>query len=137
MTNQGEIILENKIAKSVIIDEQMRIIVNENISEYGLHYKISRGELYELLGARFQTKKGSIIPSDYCYDRTNKGIIFNKKPRLFAFLGKGMYECLGDNYPFTGPVFTHEKGAKNKCEVGYWENGLFKQNSNWELCGLK
>ena len=57
MTNQGEIILENKIAKSVIIDEQMRIIVNEIISEYGLHYKISRGELYELLGARFQTKK--------------------------------------------------------------------------------
>ena len=42
----------------------------------------------------FKQKKGSIIPSDYCYDRTNKGIIFNKKPRLFAFLGKGMYECL-------------------------------------------
>ena len=60
MTNQGEIILENKIEKSVIIDEQMRVIVNEIISEYGLHYKISRGELYELLGARFQTKKGAI-----------------------------------------------------------------------------
>lgn len=23
-----------------------------------------------------------------------------------------MYECLGDYYPFTGPVFTHEKDAK-------------------------
>lgn len=119
------------------IDEQMRIIVNEIISEYGLHYKISLRELYELFGARFQANSGSIIPSDYCYDRANKGIDFHKKPRLFAFLGNGMYECLGENYPFSGTVYTHEKGSKDECEVGYWKDGVFTKDANWDLYCLK
>ncbi len=119
------------------IDEQMRIIVNEIISEYGLHHKVSLRELYELLGARFQTNSGSIIPSDYCYDRANKGIDFNKKPRLFAFLGDGMYECLGENYPFTGTVYTREKCSKSECVVGAWENGIFTKGENWDVYGLK
>jgi|GEM_PF-1557915 len=119
------------------IDEQMRVIVNEIISEYGLRHKISLRELYELLGARFQTNRGSIIPSDYCYNRVNKGIDFHKKPRLFAFLGDGMYECLGENYPFTGAVYTREKGSKNECEVGYWKDGVFSKGANWDLYRLK
>lgn len=119
------------------IDEQMRIIVNEIISTYGLHYKISLRELYELLSARFQTNSGSIIPSDYCYDRVNKGIDFHKKPHLFKFLGDGMYECLGENYSFNGSVLTLERGAKDEVEVGSWENGVLIKNENWNICGLK
>ena len=81
--------------------------------------------------------EGSIIPSDYCYNRTNKGIEFSKKPRLFYFLGDGMYECLGENYPFNGPVYTCEKGSAKEIEVGVWENGIFYENENWNLYCLK
>ena len=119
------------------INEQMRTVVDEIISEYGLHYKISLKELYELFSARFGTNSGSVIPSDYCYNRTNKGIEFMKKPRLFAFLGDGMYECLGEAYPFNGSVYTCEKGTIDDIEVGVWKNGAFYKNENWDLYCLK
>lgn len=115
------------------IDEQMRIVVKEIISEYDVRYKISLKELYELLGARFQTNSSSIIPSDYCYNRVNKGIEFHKKPHLFKFLGDGMYECLGENYRYTGDV----ENASDGTVVGSWENGVFQKNANWELLHLK
>ena len=119
------------------IPEQMRTVINEIISEYGPRYRISLKELYELLGARFQTKEGSIIPSDYCYNRVNKGIDFYKKPRLLEFLGDGMYECLGENYPYDKAVYTKPKGSKQEIVVGHWENGTFVPNSNWEQYCLK
>lgn len=119
--------------EKMTIDEQMRTVVTEIVSEYGVRYKISLKELYELLGARFQTNSSSIIPSDYCYNRVNKGIEFHKKPRLFNFLGDGMYECLGENYLYTGDV----ENASDGTVVGSWENGVFQKNANWELLHLK
>lgn len=119
--------------EKMTIDEQMRTVVAEIVSEYGVRYKISLKELYELLGARFQTNSGSIIPSDYCYNRVNKGIEFHKKPRLFNFLGDGMYECLGENYLYTGDV----ENASDGTVVGSWENGVFQKNDKWELLHLK
>ena len=119
--------------EKMTIDEQMRTVVAEIVSEYGVRYKISLKELYELLGARFQTNSGSIIPSDYCYNRVNKGIEFHKKPRLFNFLGDGMYECLGENYLYTGDV----ENASDGTVVGSWENGVFQKNNKWELLHLK
>ena len=119
--------------EKMTIDEQMRTVVTEIVSEYGVRYKISLKELYELLGARFQTNSGSIIPSDYCYNRVNKGIEFHKKPRLFNFLGDGMYECLGENYLYTGDV----ENASDGTVVGSWENGVFQKNDTWELLHLK
>ena len=119
------------------IHEQMQRVVNEIISEYGPRYHISLKELYELFSARFQTKEGSIIPSDYCYNRVNKGIDFLKWPRLFRYLGEGMYECLGENYPYNGEVYTREKGSKCDEVVGIWKNGVFSKNERWDSCGLK
>lgn len=119
--------------EKMTIDEQMRTVVKEIISEYGPHHRVSLKDLYELFGARFQTNSGSIIPSDYCYNRINKGIEFHKKPRLFIFLGDGLYECLGENYPYTGDV----KNASDETVVGSWENGVFQKNDNWELLHLK
>ena len=102
-----------------------------------MHYKISLKEIYEIFGNHFQTNYKSIIPSDYCYNRVNKGIDFEKKPRLFSFHGNGEYECLGENYPFTGVVYTKEKGTKTEVEVGYWKNGVLIKNDNWNLYYLK
>ena len=124
---------KNRNFEKMTIDEQMRTVVAEIVSEYGIRYKISLKELYELLGARFETNSGSIIPSDYCYNRVNKGIEFHKKPRLFNFLGDGMYECLGENYLYTGDV----ENASDGTVVGSWKNGTFQKNANWDLLRLK
>ena len=119
--------------EKMTIDEQMRRIVTELVSEYGVHYRVSLKELYELFAVRFQTNIGSIIPSDYCYNRVNKGIDFHRKPRLFNFLGDGMYECLGENYLYTGNV----ENASDGTVVGSWENGSFQKNEKWDLYCLK
>ena len=132
--NEKYIIFERKRDfEKMTIDEQMRVIASEIVSEYGPHYKISLKEIYELLGARFNTNSNSIIPSDYCYDRVNKGIEFEKKPHLFKFLGDGMYECLGENFLFTGDV----ENASDNVVVGEWQNGVFRKNANWNRLGLK
>ena len=99
------------------IDEQMRTIVAEIVTEFGPHHEISLRELYEMLGARFQTNSGSIIPSDYCYNRANK--------------------CLGENYPYDKAVYTRGKGTAEDIEVGRWENGNLVKNDNWNYYGLK
>ena len=119
------------------IDEQMTLIINELIEKYGLHYKAHRIEICELLSDRFGTNITSVIPSDYCYNRTNKGIEFLEKPRLLSFHGNGIYECLGENYLFSGPVYTREVGAANDVEVGFWRNGIFTENDNWNYYRLK
>lgn len=137
LENKYIVFEEKRDYDKMTINEQMKTIVNEIISEYGLHHKISLKEIYELIGARFKTKKDNIMPSDYCYNRTNKDVSFFKKPRLFYFLGDGMYECLGENFLFNGPVYTREKGKMEDIEVGFWENGVFHKNDNWNLCGLK
>lgn len=119
------------------IPEQMQIITAELISKNGVGYRISSQELKELLGARFGTNYSSIIPSDYCYNRVNKGIVFMKHPRLLAYSGHGIYECLGENYPYDKSVYAQPKGTKDEVIVGVWQNGVFIPNANWEQYCLK
>lgn len=128
------IIFEKKRgSEKMTIDEQMRTIVSEIISEYGVGHKITLKELYELLGARFQTNTGSIIPSDYCYNRVNKGIDYDRKPHLFRFLGDGMYECLGENCLLPIDV----ENASDGTIVGTWKDGVLYKNASWNLHDLK
>ena len=119
------------------IDEQMASIANELISKYGKNYKTSLREICEHMEERFGTNSRSVIPSDYCYNRVNKGINFDKKPRLFLFLGNGEYECIGEDYKFNGAVYTCERGTNTEVEVGYWKDGVLSKNKNWELYNLK
>ena len=44
-----------------------------------------------------------------------------------------MYECLGENYLYTGDVINASDGTV----VGVWENGAFEKNANWESFRLK
>lgn len=63
------------------------------------------------------TNRTSVIPSDYCYNITNKGIPFAY--HQFESVGKALYRCLGLNYPYSGPITW--KGEV----VGMWEDGVF------------
>ena len=119
------------------IDEKMKDITVELISKNGTGYRISRKEIKALLFLKYGTNDDSIIPSDYCYNRTNKDVKFMEKPRLLAYVGRGKYECLGENYRFNGPVYTRSKGEKSDIIVGMWEDGVFTPNTNWELHSLK
>lgn len=93
----------------MIIDEQMKAIANELSTDFGTEYVITLQDLYGIFLKKYGTKEGSIIPSDYCYNRVNNGITL-KKPAVFEFLGNGNYRCLGSNYPYNGAIYHKPKG---------------------------
>ncbi len=104
-------------------DEQMIELVNEIVKTHGENYIITLGEISELMLKKYGTKSGSVIPSDYCYNRVNNGIQIEKKPAIFEFLGNGRYNCLGLNYPYNGAVF-HKPIGQSEIIVGKCINGV-------------
>lgn len=80
--------------------------------------KFLREEIIDLVVHSYPgTPRGSVIPSDYCYNMINKGIAFDF--HLFESLDEGRYKCLGPDHPYSGPIYW--KGEK----VGEWENGKY------------
>jgi hypothetical protein len=72
-----------------------RVELKKEVHKYG-HYKLS-----------------SIMPSDYCYDRKNASEVSNKW-RIFLDHGRyGLYEYVGPNYSYTGPVRSRTRAAKS------------------------
>ena len=104
------------------IDEQMVEFANEMVSRYGSGHIVSLQEIYRVFLNKYNRNQGSVIPSDYCYNRINNGIQLNK-PTVFEFLGNGNYRCFGLNYPFNGTLYHKPKG-QNEFAVGKCINGV-------------
>ncbi len=69
-----------------------------------------------MLHNKYEVAVGSIIPSDYCYNRVNDGIALSK-PTLFEYVEAGRYRCLGEHYPYNGSIY-HKDLVVGKCESG-------------------
>jgi hypothetical protein len=80
------------------------------------------------LKVRHGTNPKSIILSDYCYNRWNKGIAFEK--HIFQYMSRNQYKYLGENVKYTGPVFTRPKGKKRDQLAGEWRAGKKSLNKD-------
>lgn len=98
------------------IDKKMIAAVDEIIATNGTEYIATRQELLSLLHNKYGVAVGSIIPSDYCYNRINDGIALSK-PTLFEYVAAGQYRCLGKHYPYNGNIY-HKDLVVGKCENG-------------------
>lgn len=78
-------------------------------------------EIKNGLKLKYGTKPGSVIPSDYCYNRINDGIRFNK--HIFQYIGRNRYKYLGEKYPYTGKIFHKPAGQDYELIVGEWNKG--------------
>ena len=63
--------------------------------------EFTTAEIKQMVSSKFQTNPGSVIPSDYSYNMTNKG----KKGALETFnifiqLKRGIYKYVGENYKY-------------------------------------
>ena len=86
----------------------------------------SRKDIIDIVVDYFpDTKRTSVIPSDYFYNITNMGIKFSKHDRLFENLG-AEYRYLGLYANYNGKIYW--KGRA----VGEWQDGEFKF---WEYVG--
>lgn len=98
------------------IVEKMIAAVNEIIAQQGVACIVTKQELLALLHNNYGVAMGSIIPSDYCYNRINDGIKLTY-PTLFEYIEAGRYRCLGKNYPYNGNIY-HKDLIVGKCENG-------------------
>ena len=100
-------------------------IVQEMIEAFRttpLNTQFTRGGIIEKVHLKFGRTKESIIPSDYCYNRLNNGISYEKQPHLFEYTYDKKYVYLGLDFPYTGKIFHKPKGCSEIC-VGELING--------------
>ena len=98
------------------IDQKIVCAIQKMIDVYGVGYISTRSELKNFIQNEYNIANGSIIPSDYCYNRVNDGITLSK-PALFEYLGHNKYRCLGKNYPYNGDVY-HKDQIAGSCKNG-------------------
>lgn len=71
----------------------------ECLRDLPLGTQLTRQQIITLIQDKFDTKESGIIPSDYCYNMTNKGIPENHVS-FFLNIEKGLYEYVGEEYSF-------------------------------------
>src|ERR1035437_4215695 len=89
-----------------------------DLLKYDFGRMVSTSEIIKALELKHGTKSSSIILSDYCYNRINDGIKFDK--HIFEYINLNRYMFLGENYPFTGLIIHKPKGAKIEFIDGEW-----------------
>lgn len=80
------------------------------------------GDVKALLAEKYGTNTGSVMLSDYCYNRYNNGIAFTK--HLFQYIDRNTYKYLGEHANYTGLIFHKQQGEATERIVGEWIGGV-------------
>lgn len=94
--------------------------INDYVSRFGTDNVMDVDEV--LATAGMADKKGSILPTDYCYNRYNNGLGDFKGPHLFEYTDDRKFRVLGENYPYSGNVMHQPKGGPEYI-WGHWIDG--------------
>lgn len=82
--------------------------VKEEIEEFLktmlIGYEFSSAWFKKELSRQFNRSAESFIPSDYCYNRKNNGINYDKQPHYFLHIRSGKYKYVGKDYEYNGAV---------------------------------
>lgn len=100
--------------------------VNDYVSSNGTSSTMEKERLYSLVSEVYQINKNSFIPADFCYNRTNERIAFEKHTHLFERTNEGTYLVLGEDYPYTDPVYYRKRGETSDSVAGVWNKGVYK-----------
>ncbi len=87
--------------------------------------EMRRTEIVHLVNSKYGVNKGSIIPSDYCYNLVNLDKLSNPSLlefNLFEYVESSRYIYIGKNQKYNGPIY-HKICLKYE-EVGHWTNGV-------------
>ena len=77
-----------------IIDEVKFTFANKKIGT-----EFTTNEIKQMVYDKFGRNKSSVIPSDYCYNMTNKGKTGSLKDfNIFIQIKRGLYQYVGENY---------------------------------------
>jgi len=99
------------------------------MEKYDIGSVFSRSEIIEIVQNEFPLdsfSKNSIMPSDYCYNRTNEDKLQNKKLldfNIFEYIDKSVYKYLGENFAYNNDIIHHPKFGRPYV-IGYWRHGV-------------
>lgn len=91
--------------------------VKDTFAKHEIGTILSTSEIKDMVILKHGGNRGSIIPSDYCYNLTNKGKINDPilaKFNIFEWISRGKYKYLGENYPYTGLIISNPRNKDNK-----------------------
>ena len=75
--------------------------VRETFRDIPLEAEFSTAEIKQMVSSKFKTNPGSVIPSDYSYNMTNKGKIGSLETfNIFIQIKRGLYKYVGENYKY-------------------------------------
>lgn len=86
-------------------------LVVETFKNTPINSEFTRSEIVNLVNSKFGCNPTSVIPSDYCYNRLNNGINYDKYLHLFEYTDTKTYRYLGLDYPYTGKIVHKPKGG--------------------------
>lgn len=86
-----------KESKMSILDE-----IEEFVKTLPIDYEFSTKWFKTELSRKYHRSEDSYIPSDYCYNRKNNGIIYEEQPHYFLYIKQGKYKYVGKEYVFNG-----------------------------------
>ena len=92
----------------------MRVIdeIEEFIKSMTKNYEFTATWFKKELSKQYNRSEGSYIPSDYCYNRKNNGINYDKQSLYFLYLGHNKYKYVGKEYVYTGEVEHNQRKFK-------------------------
>lgn len=111
------------------IQEMITKVINDYVSSNGTSSIMDRDQLYAMVSQVYQINKNSFLPADFCYNRTNEGIDFEKHTHLFERFDDGRYLVLGEDYPYSGPVYYRKRGETEDSVRGIWTNGFYREGA--------
>ena len=109
------------MAKMLEVERALERIGRELREVHGEN-PIPRDEIVRRVAEACDCARGSVIPSDYCYDRINDGVRPAEHVPMFERIGRGLYKFLGRNYPYDGPLIHYPKDGPPR-QVGQWVKG--------------
>lgn len=113
------------------IKEMISEAISTYIKEKGTETVLSRREIYEIVRAKYDVKYGSIIPTDYCYNRYNFGVKkFKNSPHFFEYIERNKFKVIGDNQPYSGCIYHKRKDGEKEQIVGKWQKGQLSFNED-------
>lgn len=78
--------------------------IEEFVKSMPLNYEFSTKWFKTELIKKYNRSEDSYIPSDYCYNRKNNGINYNKQPHYFLYIERGKYRYVSKNYVYDGVI---------------------------------
>lgn len=98
-------------------------MVAETFKNIPIDTIFTRSEIVDLVTSKFGCNSSSVIPSDYCYNRLNNGINYERYLHLFEYTDEKQYRYLGMDYPYTGKIIHKPKGGY-EIVVGELQDGV-------------